>query len=74
MVVVAAAAAVVVVDDEDGIQGWWRWMMKMAFNGGGSVFGQRRWGLRIRDDEGTMETDISSGAWQRRALVFDGGN
>ena len=30
-----AVAAVAVVDNEDGVQ--WQWMMKMAFNGGGSV-------------------------------------
>ncbi len=30
-----AVAVVVAVDNEDGVQ--WRWMMKMAFNGGGSV-------------------------------------
>jgi len=34
-VVSAAAAAVAAVDAEDGVQ--WRWMMMMAFNGGGSV-------------------------------------
>jgi len=56
--------------------------MKMAFNGGGgggfngggSVRRRHRWGLRIGDDEVTMEIDISSGRWQRRASVFDYGD
>jgi hypothetical protein len=38
-VAVAVAAVVAVVEDEDCVQ--WRWMMTMAFNGGGSV--QWRW-------------------------------
>jgi len=41
------------------------------FNGGGSVRQRRRWGLRIGDDEATMEIGISSGGWRRRASGFD---
>ena len=37
-----------------------------AFNGCGSVRRRRRWGLRIGDDEVTMEIDISGGGWRRR--------
>ena len=61
------AVAVAAVDDEDGVQ-WW------AFNGGGSVRRQQRWGLRIGDDEATMEIDISGGGWRRRASAFDSGD
>ena len=32
-----------------------------AFNGGDSVRRQQGWGLRIGDDEATMENDISGG-------------
>ena len=41
------------------------------FNGGGSVRQRRRWGLRIGDNEATMEIDISSGGWRHRASAFD---
>ncbi len=47
----------------------------MAFNGGGGSVRQRQWwGLKIGDDEATMEIDISSGGWRRRASAFDGGD
>jgi hypothetical protein len=45
-----------------------------AFNGGGSVRRRRRWGLRIGDDEATMEIYISGGGWQQRVSVFDSGD
>jgi hypothetical protein len=70
----AAAAAVAVaaaVKDEDDVQ-WWR--RGGAFNGGGSVRRRRRWGLRIGDDESTMEIDISSGGWRWWASAFDSGD
>ena len=66
----ATAAAVAAVDDEDGIQ--WRWTMKMAFNGGGSVRRQRRYGLQIGNDEAMMEINISGGKWRWRASAFGG--
>ena len=45
-----------------------------AFNGGGSVRRQRRWGIRINDDEATREIDISGGGWRRRASAFYSGD
>ena len=45
-----------------------------ASNGGGSIRWRRLWGLRIGDDEATMEIDISGGRWQRRASAFDSGD
>ena len=45
-----------------------------AFNGGGSVQRQRRWGLQIGDDKATMEIDISGGGWRRQASAFDSGD
>jgi hypothetical protein len=42
-----------------------------AFNGGGSVRWQQRWGLQIGDNKATMEIDISIGGWRRRASAFD---
>ena len=45
-----------------------------AFNGGGSVRQQRRWGLRIGNDKVTMEIDIGGGGWQRRESAFDSGD
>jgi hypothetical protein len=45
-----------------------------AFNGGGSIRRRRRWGLRIGDDEATMEIDISGGGWRRRMSAFDSGD
>ena len=62
---------VVAVDDEDGIQWWQR---GGAFNDGGSVRRQQRWGLRIGDDEATMEIDICGDGWQWRASAFDSGD
>jgi len=46
----------------------------MAFNCGGSIQRQRRWGLRIGDDKATMEIDISGGGWRWRASAFVGGD
>ena len=45
-----------------------------AFNGGGSVQRQRRWGLQIGDDKATMEIDISGGGWRRQVSAFDSGD
>jgi len=42
-----------------------------AFNGGGSVRRQWRWGLQIGNDKPTMEIDISGDRWQWRASAFD---
>jgi hypothetical protein len=46
--------------------------MKMAFNGGGSVRQQQRWGIQTGNDEATMEINISGGGWQQPASAFDG--
>jgi hypothetical protein len=43
----------------------------MVVGGGGGGIQWRRWGLRIGDDETTMEIDMSGGRWQRRASAFD---
>ena len=43
----------------------------MVVGGGGGGIQWRRWGLRIGDDETTMEIDMSGGGWQRRASAFD---
>jgi hypothetical protein len=45
-----------------------------AFNGGGIIRRRRRWGLRIGDDEATMEIDISGGGWRWRVSAFDSGD
>ena len=70
-VAAVAVAAVAAVDDEDSVQWWQR---GGAFNGGGSVRLRRRWGLRIGNDEATIEIDISGGGWRRWASVFDSGD
>ena len=59
-VAVAAVAALAAVVDGDGVQ-WWR--RGGAFNGGNSIQLRQLWGLRIGDDEATMEIDISGGGW-----------
>ena len=66
--VAVAVAAVAAVNNEDGVQWWQR---GGAFNGGGSVRRQRRWGLRIGKDKVMMEICISGGRWRRRASAFD---
>ena len=72
--VAVAVAAVAEVDDEDGVQ-WWR--RGGAFNGGGSVRWGRRGGLRIGNDEATMEIDMSgaggNGGRQLLTVMDEGG-
>ena len=70
-VAVAAVAALAAVVDGDGVQ-WWR--RGGAFNGGNSIQLRQLWGLRIGDDEATMEIDISGGGWRRQASAFDSGD